>query len=477
VDPWGRPRAGTSISASNNRKLFTGHDYDDRTGYYYANARYYDPDTGRFLTQDSYLGKPGVPPSLHRYLYAYGNPARYTDPTGHCSEEDGWHCAPEPLGTIEEDGEVIGVGQEIDSDVVYEETNSSAWNSNQQNWSPEEMDHWAKTGETPQRAPNPAGPSGDPSLTTKANGEPPKPSPSPTVGGEDQSGRKSVADRRVDGMVDAARDSVVEAVAETIRGSGDLIGSMPPFSTGPWRDLMRAPTDYYADQFLKLRAGVPTDDMARLAYQEHKFGTDLLVFGLSVVSGKVVDSAGSKVASLGRRAAARAEQAASAALSKARGKIGSWIEARLPKVDPLSFGLGPIPIPKLKTTVPATPNAAMRRLANSRGGYIDPASNQWTPTLPGEVLQADHVYPLNRLEKLDGYKYLEPWQKDFLRNYPGNFESLPGAWNASKKDRLAREWEKVGMGADADKVYIENLEKRQQAFEQFAKGMIEYWKK
>ena len=45
-------------------------------------SRYYDSEIGRFLTQDAYLGEVNTPPSLHRYLYAYGNPTVYVDPTG-----------------------------------------------------------------------------------------------------------------------------------------------------------------------------------------------------------------------------------------------------------------------------------------------------------------------------------------------------------------------------------------------------------
>lgn len=47
-----------------------------------ANA-FYDPSTGRFLTEDTYLGDPGTPPSLHRYLYAYSNPTVYVDLEGY----------------------------------------------------------------------------------------------------------------------------------------------------------------------------------------------------------------------------------------------------------------------------------------------------------------------------------------------------------------------------------------------------------
>jgi RHS repeat-associated protein len=48
-------------------------------------SRYYDPDTARFISQDSYLGEEAVPPSLDRYLYAYSNPTVYTDLEGYMS--------------------------------------------------------------------------------------------------------------------------------------------------------------------------------------------------------------------------------------------------------------------------------------------------------------------------------------------------------------------------------------------------------
>jgi hypothetical protein len=53
---------------------------------YYFKARYYDPDTGRFLNQDSYLGEAQTQPSLHRYRYAYGNPTVWAAPTRNYNE-------------------------------------------------------------------------------------------------------------------------------------------------------------------------------------------------------------------------------------------------------------------------------------------------------------------------------------------------------------------------------------------------------
>jgi len=70
--------------------LFTGHEHDTETGLIYMKARFYDPDIGRFLNQDSFLGDNGTPPSLHRYLYAYSSPTVFVDPDGHAPYLDDW---------------------------------------------------------------------------------------------------------------------------------------------------------------------------------------------------------------------------------------------------------------------------------------------------------------------------------------------------------------------------------------------------
>jgi len=80
LDPWGHVRSQSGDSV--NRQIFTSQEHDINTGLIYFGARYYDPDTARFITQDSYLGEPNTPPSLHRYLYAYSNPTVYFDPNG-----------------------------------------------------------------------------------------------------------------------------------------------------------------------------------------------------------------------------------------------------------------------------------------------------------------------------------------------------------------------------------------------------------
>jgi RHS repeat-associated protein len=79
-DAWGNKRQDTGTSS--NPFGFTGHEHDDETGLIYAKARYYDPETARFLSQDPWAGDAQMPPSLNKYLYAYQNPTVYVDPDG-----------------------------------------------------------------------------------------------------------------------------------------------------------------------------------------------------------------------------------------------------------------------------------------------------------------------------------------------------------------------------------------------------------
>ena len=63
---------------------FTGHQRGpaEAPDLYYAQQRWYNAATGRFISEDPIWGEPRTPPSLHRYLYAYANPTIYIDPDG-----------------------------------------------------------------------------------------------------------------------------------------------------------------------------------------------------------------------------------------------------------------------------------------------------------------------------------------------------------------------------------------------------------
>ena len=58
----------------------------ERTAYY--RARYYNSLTGRFLGRDPLGGKPIDPKTLHKYLYAGGDPVNRIDPRGRAGEEE-----------------------------------------------------------------------------------------------------------------------------------------------------------------------------------------------------------------------------------------------------------------------------------------------------------------------------------------------------------------------------------------------------
>ncbi|WP_406730103.1 RHS repeat-associated core domain-containing protein [Streptomyces sp. NBC_01794] len=74
-DPYGQPT--TEGTASSNPYTFTGRE-NDSTGLLYYRDRYYDPQTGRFISQDP-SGHAGGP---NLYQYALSSPTAYTDPTG-----------------------------------------------------------------------------------------------------------------------------------------------------------------------------------------------------------------------------------------------------------------------------------------------------------------------------------------------------------------------------------------------------------
>ncbi|MGG5371123.1 RHS repeat-associated core domain-containing protein [Enterococcus sp. AZ196] len=70
------------VDETGNPYGYTG-EAQDITGYNYLRARYYDSQSGTFLTQDSYEGEENNPLSQNGYTYVENNPINYTDPTGH----------------------------------------------------------------------------------------------------------------------------------------------------------------------------------------------------------------------------------------------------------------------------------------------------------------------------------------------------------------------------------------------------------
>lgn len=71
-----------------NKYLYTGQQFDKSTGLYDLRARFYSPNVGKFLSQDTYAVNFGNPIELNRYGYAAGNPINFSDPSGNSPTQE-----------------------------------------------------------------------------------------------------------------------------------------------------------------------------------------------------------------------------------------------------------------------------------------------------------------------------------------------------------------------------------------------------
>jgi RHS repeat-associated protein len=78
-DSFGNQTGSTLGAAVDTRYKFTGREFDGETGDYFYRSRYYDPEVGRFLGEDS-IGFAGSDANLYRYVE--NNPLTARDPSG-----------------------------------------------------------------------------------------------------------------------------------------------------------------------------------------------------------------------------------------------------------------------------------------------------------------------------------------------------------------------------------------------------------
>ena len=83
--PFGRIQTASPQASFQVSRRFTGQVFDTESGLYYYNARYYDPELGRFIQPDDIISDYGNPQSYNRYSYCLNDPLTYNDPSGHVS--------------------------------------------------------------------------------------------------------------------------------------------------------------------------------------------------------------------------------------------------------------------------------------------------------------------------------------------------------------------------------------------------------
>jgi RHS repeat-associated protein len=92
-----------STGSATNWFRYTGREFDSTGGLYYYRARYYDPEMGRFLSEDPMRFSAG----MNFYTYVRNSPLDLTDPTGLCGA--GKNQQPQPPCTLST-GQRISLG-------------------------------------------------------------------------------------------------------------------------------------------------------------------------------------------------------------------------------------------------------------------------------------------------------------------------------------------------------------------------------
>jgi RHS repeat-associated protein len=81
----GARKSTTTMPDRAFKRRFTGKEYEDDLNLYYFNARWYDPQLGRFLSEDPAGIVPGDFFSSNEYIYCRNNPVGFVDPDGRLS--------------------------------------------------------------------------------------------------------------------------------------------------------------------------------------------------------------------------------------------------------------------------------------------------------------------------------------------------------------------------------------------------------
>ncbi|QIB70560.1 RHS repeat-associated core domain-containing protein [Aminipila butyrica] len=124
-------------SNDSNPFRYCGEYFDKETGDIYLRARYYDPEIGRFISEDSFTGDVNDPLSLNLYTYCRNNPILYIDPSGNkYIFDDVWHGMVYRADTMRDNPSAYNVGNWLS--MGFFDTVNGAVNPEK----PLSMQHW-----------------------------------------------------------------------------------------------------------------------------------------------------------------------------------------------------------------------------------------------------------------------------------------------------------------------------------------------
>ena len=84
---------GNNAGSARTRYTYTGRERDPDTGLLYYRARFYDPQLGRFISEDPI----GLLGGINFFAYVESNPVRKSDPSGRCPQDPKPQPRPTPL--------------------------------------------------------------------------------------------------------------------------------------------------------------------------------------------------------------------------------------------------------------------------------------------------------------------------------------------------------------------------------------------
>ncbi len=122
---------GEAVNEQGDGDLKYNQKEKDDTGLLYYGARYYNADTGRFITADTVKGEMTDLQSQNLYVYVRNNPMKYIDPTGNQAEDTKTYVIPK-------DGPILMSQRYLQEDSKFREyVVSSGLYKNSKEWASE----------------------------------------------------------------------------------------------------------------------------------------------------------------------------------------------------------------------------------------------------------------------------------------------------------------------------------------------------